>query len=113
MLILTLVLCGLAAVLNFVGAFGARAQATTDGFGHVSVVVPQLIYAAAGLLFAGAGVLRGIDLPPWARGAVVAAALLAVVAPLVYGRLTGQFTLSHHAVRFFVVAGVCVVLWLS
>ena len=113
MFILSIVLCGLAAILNFVAAIGARAQATADGYGDISVVVPQLIYAAAGLLFAGAGVLRGLDLMAWSRGIAVAAALLAIVAPLVYGRVTGQFTFSHHAVRFLLVAAVCVVLWLS
>lgn len=113
MSILAIVLCGIAALLNLVAAIGVRGQATADGHAAVSVVLPQLIYVAAAVALAGAAVLRGVDLVPWARAIFVAGALFAIAAPLLYGQLIGEFTISHHAIRLVLVAAVGVVLWLS
>ncbi|TRY16990.1 hypothetical protein FOJ82_14125 [Tessaracoccus rhinocerotis] len=113
MFTLALVLTGLAALLNLVAVIGAPSQAAADGHGEHSLVFPQLLYATAALTFAAAAVLRTFEVTDWGRTAVIVAGVPTVVAPLVYGRLVGEFTPSHHVIRLAIVAAVVVVFWLS
>ena len=108
-MIIPSILVFIAAALNIVGFAGMSGQAKADGYGHIAIWPAQLLYALAGLAFIVAGVLRLMGRTTAAQLAFVAAALAAISGPLVYGALTGQFTLSHHLIRFAVVVAVAVV----
>lgn len=109
-MIVSIVLAVAAALLNIIAAIGAPSQAEADGFGDVNISLARIVYALAGLLFVVAAILR-VQQHDLAKWVIVAAAVAAIAGPLIYGALTGQFTLSHHLVRFVVVSVIVVVFW--
>lgn len=89
----------LVATVNAIAAAGAPMQAAADGHGDAPVGWAQLVYLLAAATALAAAVARFWPSETLAFWLFVAAAVFSSSAPLLYGVLTGQFTLSHHLVR--------------
>lgn len=111
--IISAILVAIAALLQFVALISMRSTADADGYGDVNLLLPGTIYGlAGGALAVGVGIsaFGNHDVGHWV---VLVGAVLAVAGPLVYGWVTGQFTLSHHLVRLVIVAAVTVFYWMA